>query len=326
MSDTKNETETKASAMPAADKPGEKALHPRRKAVIAGVAVVTVAAVCAGGFAAWRVHENRLDEQARTDCSQAAKTLDTSRVTWEKLLKDAKTGAGAIQANQVKDAKTVDALKQAMGAKTPTGSASCTAGGRNDVEDAATAIRKAAGTYDTDARTLRTAVKAVEASKLDKTVADATKLLNDTKGKVSDDRTRQTLDKAIKARDEQAITKAVKAVNDSRTAKEKADAEARAEQEAAAAAAAAQQAQQSWSPSGSGYTGNGYSTGGYSGNTWSGGSPTSTGGGTSTPSTPSGGSSGSSSSGSTGGSIHYDWEDNNGDQYDCKPGKFCPLG
>lgn len=331
MSDTKNETETKASAMPAADKPGERALHPRRKAVIAGAAAVAVVAVCAGGYGVWRVHEDRLDEQARTDCSQAAKTLDKSRATWEKLLKDAKTGAGAIQANQVKDAKTVDALKRAMGAKTPTGGASCTAGGRNDVEDAATAIRRAADAYDTDARTLRTAVKAVEASKLDKTVADATKLLDDTKGKVADDRTRQALDKAIKARDEQAIAKAVKAVNDSRTAKEKADAEAKAkaEQEAAAAAAAQQaqqQEQQSWSPSGSGYTGNGYSTGGYSGNTWSGGSPTSTGGGTSTPSTPSGGSSGSSSSGSTGGSIHYDWEDRVTTNESCASGGFCPIG
>lgn len=52
---------------------------------------------------------------------------------------------------------------------------------------------------------------------------------------MKDEKTRQTLDKAIRARDEQAITKAVKAVNDFRTAKEKADAEARAEQEAAAA-------------------------------------------------------------------------------------------
>ena len=327
MSDTKNETETKAGAMPAADKPGEKALHPHRKAVIAGVAVVTVAAVCAVGYGVWRVHENRLDEQARTDCSQAAKTLKASRATWEKLLKDAKTGAGAIQANQVKDAKTVDALKRAMDAKTPTGSASCTAGGRNDVEDAATAIRKAAGTYDANRKALAKAVKAVEASRLDKTVADASKLFDDTKGKVADDRTRQTLDKAIKARDEQAIAKAVKAVNDSRTAKEKADAEAKAKAEQeAAAAAAAQQAQQSWSPSGSGYTGNGYSTGGYSGNTWSGGSPTSTGGGTSTPSTPSGGSSGSSSSGSTGGSIHYDWEDRVTTNESCASGGFCPIG
>lgn len=229
----------------------------KRRAIVMGVAVAAVVAVCAGGYGVWRAHEDRLDGQARTDCSQAAKTLDTSRATWERLLKDARTGAGAVRANQVKDAKTVDALKQAMGAKTLTGGASCTAGGRTDVEDAATAIRRAADAYDTDARTLRTAVKAVEASKLDKTVADATKLLNDTKGKVKDEKTRQTLDKAIRARDEQAITKAVKAVNDSRTAKEKADAEARAEQEAAAA--------QSSGANGS-YSGSlGYSAGSYSG-------------------------------------------------------------
>ena len=78
-------------------------------------------------------------------------------------------------------------------------------------------------------------MKAVEASKLDKTMDDASKLLNDTKGKVADDKTRQALDKAIKTRDADAIAKAVKAVNDSKAAKEKADAEAkaRAEQEAA---------------------------------------------------------------------------------------------
>ena len=174
----------------------------KRRAIVMGAAAVAVVAVCAGGYGVWRVHENRLDEQARTDCSQAAKTLDTSRSTWERLLKDAKTGAGAVRASQVKDAKTVDALRRAMGAKTPTGGASCTAGGRTDVEDAATAIRRAADAYDTDARTLRTAVKAVEASKLDKAVADATKLLDDTKGKVKDEKTRQTLDKAIRARDD----------------------------------------------------------------------------------------------------------------------------
>ena len=331
MSDTKNETETKASAMPAAGKPGEKAPHPRHKAVIAGVAVVTVVAVCAGGFAAWRVHENRLDERARTDCSQAAKTLDTSRATWEKLLQDAKTGAGTIQANQVKDAKTVDALRRAMNAKTPTGGASCTAGGRNDVEDAAAAIRRAADAYDANARTLRTAVKAVEASRLDKTVADATKLLDDTKGKVSDDRTRQTLDKAIKARDEQAIAKAVKAVNDSRTAKEKADAEAKAKAEqeaAAAAAAAAQQAQQQASSStyssnsygyGSGYSGSGYSSGSYS----SGSTPS-----TSTPSQSTGttsSNSSSSSNSSAGASDGFCWTCGTVNP-NCDGKHFCPIG
>ena len=328
MSDTKNETETKASAMPAAGKPGEKVLHPRRKAVIAGVAVVTVVAVCAGGFAAWRVHENRLDERARADCSQAAKTLKSSRVTWERLLKDVRTGAGTIQANQVKDAKTVDALRRAMGAKTPTGSASCTAGGRTDVEDAAAAIRKAADAYDTNRKALTKAVKAVEASKLDKTVADASRLLDDTKGKVSDDRTRQALDKAIRARDEQAMAKAVKAVNDSRTAKEKADAEAeaRAEQEAAAAAAAAaQQAQQQASSStyssnsygyGSGYSGSGYSSSnsGYS----SGSTPSQSTGTTSSNSS-------SSSNSSAGASDGFCWTCGTVNP-NCDGKHFCPIG
>lgn len=327
MSDTKNETETKASAMPAADKPGEKALHPRRKAIIAAVAVVTVAAVCAGGFAVWRVHENRLDEQARTDCSQAAKTLDTSRATWERLLKDAKTGAGTIQANQVKDAKTVDALKQAMDAKTPTGGASCTAGDRNDVENAATAIRKAAGTYDTNRKALAKAVKAVEASKLDKTVADASKLLDDTKGKVADDKTRQALDKAIKTRDEQAIAKAVKAVNDSRTAKEKADAEAKAkaEQEAAAAQQAQQQASSSTYSSnsygyGSGYSGSGYSR---SNSGYSSGSGSTA----SAPSAPMP----SQSAGSASSDSSYDitkdpFFNQHTTNESCASGNFCPIG
>ena len=305
--------------------PDAKTRPGRRRAIIAAVAVVTVAAVCAVGYGVWRAHENRLDEQARTDCSQAAKTLDTSRATWERLLKDAKTGAGTIQANQVKDAKTVDALKQAMGAKTPTGSASCTAGDRTDVENAATAIRKAAGTYDANRKALAKAVKAVEASRLDKTVADASKLLDDTKGKVSDDKTRQALDKAIKTRDEQAIAKAVKAVNDSRTAKEKADAEAKAKAEQeAAAAAAAQQAQQQASSStyssnsygyGSGYSGSGYSSSnsGYS----SGSTPS-----TSTPSQ----STGSASSDSSYDITKDPFFNQHTTNESCASGNFCPIG
>ena len=155
---------------------------------------------------------------------------------------------------------------------------------------------------------LKTATKAVTDSKLDKTVDDANALYKETDGRVADDKTREILLKAVKARDTDAIAKAVKEVNESKAAKEKADAEAkaRAEQEAAAAARQAQ-ARQSWPSSGSGHTG--YTGNGYSGNT----------------STPSGGSPGASSSGSTG-STHYSWEENNGDQYDCKPGQFCPIG
>ena len=55
-------------------------------------------------------------------------------------------------------------------------------------------------------------------------------LYKETDGKMADDKTRETLLKAVKARDADAIAKAVKEVNESKTAK--------AEQEAAAAAAA----------------------------------------------------------------------------------------
>lgn len=320
--------------------------HKRRNMIVAGVAAVVVIALCGGGFAAWRVHENRLDEQARADCANAARTLKASRTAWEKLLNDTKAGAGRIQASQVKDGKTVDALKKAMTAKTPTGSASCTAGDRGQVKDATVAIRRAAKAYDTNTDTLRKTAKAVESSKLDRTVADATKLLNDTKGKVKDDKTRQALDKAIKARDEQAISKAVKSVNDSKAAKDKADAEAKArkaaEEAAAAAAKAAQQQAAASSNSGyssnnsyrsnSGYSGSyGYNSGsynsGYSNSNRSysnnSGGSTSSKPSTSTPSQ----STGSSNSGGSSYDITKDpFFNQHTTNESCASGKFCPIG
>ena len=174
---------------------------------------------------------------------------------------------------------------------------------------------------------LKTAVKAVETSKLDKTVADANALYKATDGKVADDKTRQDLDKAVKARDAEAIAKAVKAVNDSKTAKEKADAAARAkaEQEAAAQAAAAQQAQQSqqrsYPSSGSG-SNRSYSSGG-----WSAGS----GGSGSTGGQSYSGSSSSGSSTPSNGSDDYDiTQDPFFNQHttnsSCASGGFCPIG
>lgn len=248
------------------ERPAKKgmAIDPRMPIAIA-CCILAVLLVAAGVSFAIERHRAAVAAEERetavNDCAKAAKTLKTSRAAWEKLLKDTKTGVGKLQTNQVKDAKTVDALKKAMAAATPTGSASCTAGDRGQVENASRSIRKAAGAYDANRKALQKASKAVEASKLDKTVADATKLLDDTKGKVQDDRTRQALDKAIKARDEQAIAKAAKAVNDSKAAKDKADAEAKAKREADGAAKAAQQqaaTPYSGSSSGSGRS-NGYS-------------------------------------------------------------------
>ena len=177
-----------------------------------------------------------------------------------------------------------------------------------------------------DAKTLESAVRAVESSKLDKTVADADGLYSSTDGKVQDEKTREALKQAIAKRDADVIAKAVKAVNDSKTAKDRADAEAaakaQAEQEAAAQAAAAQQAQQQAQAQRS-YSYGSYSSGGWSGSaggqSYSGGSYS---GGSQGGSSSNAGSSSSSASDD----IHYDWEDNTGDQYNCQPDKFCPLG
>lgn len=283
------------------ERPAKKgmAIDPRMPIAIA-CCILAVLLVAAGASFAVERHRAAVAAEERetavNDCAKAAKTLKTSRAAWEKLLKDTKTGAGKLQANQVKDAKTVDALKKAMAAATPTGSASCTAGGRGQVENAARSIRKAAGAYDANRKALQKAAKAVEASKLDKTVADAMKLLAGTKGKVQDDRTRQTLDKAIKARDEQAIAKAVKAVTDSKAAKDKADAEAKAKKEAEKAAARAAQQQQAAASNSGSSSGSGRANSGYSGS--SGYSSGSYGSGYSSSTPRSSGAGGSSSSGS----------------------------
>ena len=190
----------------------------------------------------------------------------------------------------------------------------CDTSDKTGLDEATTKADKTARSVKADAKTLQAAVRAVESSKLDKTVDDADGLYRATEGKVQDDKTRDAL--------KQAIAKAVKAVNDSKTAKDQADAEAtakaQAEQEAAAQAAAAQQAQQQAQRS---YSYGSYSSGGWSG---SAGGRSYSGGSYSGGSQGQGG--GSPSGNSPAPSIHYDWEDNTGDQYNCQPDKFCPLG
>lgn len=238
-----------------------KKLH-RRRAIV--ITVVVLALLTAGGIA-WKAHADRLMAEARADCAAASERLRTATNDWNTLLNGSAADAAKTDRKSVKDAKMLDALSKTMKATIPK-TVSCKADSRTGVQEAAKAITANAAWYKTHAKTLSKAVKAVESSKLDKTVDDAQALYDATSGKVADDKTRASLLDAIKKRDADAIAKAVKAVNESKTAKEKADAEAaakaKAEQEAAAqAAAAAAQAQrqvQSYTPS---YTNTGTSSG-----------------------------------------------------------------
>lgn len=288
-----------------------------RRPIIIAVAAVTATVLAVGGVCGYRAYEHRRVSLARQACASAVADQSKAVDSYRTLLgADATTAALKTDVKAVKDAKTLDALKRAVGAETPA-MVKCDASDKTGLDEATAKADKTARSVKADAKTLQAAVRAVESSKLDKTVDDADGLYRATEGKVQDDKTRDALKQAIAKRDADAIAKAVKAVNDSKTAKDQADAEAtakaQAEQEAAAQAAAAQQAQQQAQRS---YSYGSYSSGGWSGSaggrSYSGGSQ--------------GQGGGSPSGNSPAPSIHYDWEDNTGDQYNCQPDKFCPLG
>lgn len=295
-----------------------------RRPVVIGVAAVAAVALVAGGVCGYRAYENHRVSVARQACQSAVTDLGKTVKSYKALLgADATTAALKTDVKAVKDAKTLDALKRAVGAETPA-MVKCDASGKAGLDAAAAKADKTARSVKAAAKALESAVKAVESSKLDKTVDDADGLYRATEGKVQDDKTRDALKQAIAKRDADAIAKAVRAVNDSKAAKDQADAEAaakaQAEQEAAAQAAAAQQAQQQAQAQRS-YSYGSYPSGGWSG---SAGGRSYSGGSYSGGSQGQGG--GSPSGNSPAPSIHYDWEDNTGDQYNCQPDKFCPLG
>lgn len=292
-----------------------------RRPVVIGVAAVAAVALVAGGVCGYRAYENHRVSVARQACQSAVTDLGKTVKSYKALLgADATTAALKTDATGVKDVKTLDALKRAVGAETPA-MVKCDASDKTGLDEATAKADKTARSVKADAKTLQAAVRAVESSKLDKTVDDADGLYRATEGKVQDDKTRDALKQAIAKRDADAIAKAVKAVNDSKTAKDQADAEAaakaQAEQEAAAQAAAAQQAQQQAQQQ----TQRSYSSGGwsgpaggrsYSGGSYSGGSQ--------------GQGGGSPSGNSPAPSIHYDWEDKVTINPNCDGQHFCPLG
>lgn len=289
------------------------------KRVIVGVAAAVAVVLAVGGVCGYRAWEDHRVSVARGACGSAVAAQKKAVDSYRTLLgADATTAALKTDVKAVKDAKTLDALKRAVGAETPA-MVKCDASGKAGLDAAAAKADKTARSVKADAKTLQAAVRAVESSKLDKTVADADGLYRATEGKVQDDKTRASLLDAIKKRDADAIAKAVKVVNDSKTAKEKADAEAaakaQAEQEAAAQAAAAQQAQQQAQAQRS-YSYGSYSSGGWSGSaggrSYSGGSQ--------------GQGGGSPSGNSPAPSIHYDWEDKVTINPNCDGQHFCPLG
>lgn len=232
-----------------------------RRPVVIGVAAVAAVALVAGGVCGYRAYENHRVSMAREACQSAVTDLNKAVKSYKTLLDaDSTTAALKTDATSVKDAKTLDALKQSVGVETPA-MVKCDASDKTGLDEATAKADKTTKGVKADAKALESAVKAVESSKLDKTVADADGLYKATEGNVQDEKTREALKQAIAKRDAGAIAKAVKSVNDSKAAKEKTEAEAKAKAEqeaqaqaAAEAAAAQSQTQQSYSAPRQSYT------------------------------------------------------------------------
>ena len=253
-------------------------------AIATGCAVVLLSA--GGGCLYWS--HGRLAE-ASGECEAAhSKAVKERRKLAGYLKSDALKTAITVKDSQVADAKTVAVLASTVKAASTmkTDIPGCPADGLKGIRAATAQLDRAAAAYARTADGVRGRADAVNASKTDKTVADATKVLNDSKGRVEDDKVRTILEHAIRSRDGKAISDAVKAVNDSIKAKSDADAKAGAEKEAQAAGNTAQ------APgNGSSYTGD--TTGGHTGYTGGGYTQSQGGGGyTYTPQQSAGGSTG----------------------------------
>lgn len=259
--------------------------RPKWLAPVAAGCVLVLLAV--GGVVGCRMWSARELAEAKEACAVAADGARGAANDYNAVVNGQAADASAVTVDQVKDARTVDALAKALKTTAPEYEG-CLAGSKAGLDEATSKLDRQAAWYRTHAASLGKAVKAVESSRLDRTVEDAEKLLADSKGRVADEKTRSMLEQAIKDRDADAIGEAVNAVDGSVKAKAKAD--------AAAAQAQAQQQAQSYGGGysyggGTGYTGGGYTGGGYTGGGYTGGgtyTPPATGGGNGGGSAPSG--------------------------------------
>ena len=210
----------------------------RKPAVIAVASVAAVAVLAGGGWFVWKTYANHELAEARQACVEASESYRKAADSYSGLVDGDAATASQITVKQVADAKTVDALAEALKANEPDVVA-CVADSKADYESKTSLIEKNTGWYGKHEKSLEEAVRAVNDSKLEKTVSDAERLLKNSDGKVADAATRDELSKAVKARDADKIDE---------------EAQRKAEEEAAAQAAAQAQTQQSYSAPQQSYT------------------------------------------------------------------------
>ena len=161
----------------------------RRPVVVAVASVAILALLAGGGYLGWRAYTGHRLAEARQACVEASEGYRKAAGEYSKLVDGDAAAASKVAAGQVADAKTVDALAEELKATEPK-TVACVADDKAGYEAQAALIEKHAGWYGKHAKSLENAVKAVNDSKLAKTVSDAERLLKDSDGKVQDAKTR----------------------------------------------------------------------------------------------------------------------------------------
>lgn len=241
--------------------------HSNKNVIIAASAIAAIVVITGigSGYAyasnsAYGSYESRVESAKEVD-SKLAKKIAEAR-TLVKATKEADVLDKTVLDALTKSIKTGEALKGVPATSHATkwnlwGTSKAKASVVDDIakaDDSIDAIGKAISKVN-KSKTDKQVKDAKDT--LNKTITDAETLYKDSEGKVSDDKTRESLKTAIdtakKTVDDKksdvktlnaqkdAVSKAVKSVNDSKTAKEQADAEAEAEE--AARQAAQQQSQ-----------------------------------------------------------------------------------
>ena len=172
--------------------------------IAGGTAVVVLAAVGTGGYLYW--NHNQLTAASEECATSYDKAVKAQKKLTEYLESDALKTAVTVKDSEVKDAKTVAVLTSTVkiAEKTKTTIPECPSGNLTDIKAMTKEIDGLATAYSRTVSEVKGKAEAVNGSKLDKIVADATKILNDSKGRVKDDKTRTVLENAIKTKDEKA--------------------------------------------------------------------------------------------------------------------------
>ena len=130
----------------------------RKPAVIAVASVAAVAVLAGGGWFVWKTYANHELAEARQACVEASESYRKAADSYSGLVDGDAATASQITVKQVADAKTVDALAEALKANEPDVVA-CVADSKADYESKTSLIEKNTGWYGKHEKSLEEAVK-----------------------------------------------------------------------------------------------------------------------------------------------------------------------